>query len=109
MANLDTLMQRQQQQGITDLAASVKMEGELLCEGYLLKRRGLGQNRRRWFRLTETCLSYQDADGGDLIDRIPRKVISQIDQVPLLSPACPSSPPRASSFPPRASSSPIPS
>ena len=67
--------------GFSMLSTSQGMEGELLCEGYLLKRRGVAQNRRRWFRLTEQYLTYYDLDGGDVLDKVPRKVISSVERV----------------------------
>jgi len=43
-------------------------EGEtLLCEGYLRKIRGWGQNRTRWFRLTSKELSFWSKDAGELL------------------------------------------
>lgn len=40
---------------------------QLLCEGYLRKIRGWGQNRTRWFRLTSKELSFWSKDAGELL------------------------------------------
>lgn len=37
-------------------------EARLVCEGYLLKRRGAFQNRTRWFRLTTSEFQYFTAE-----------------------------------------------
>eukprot|EP00040_Diaphanoeca_grandis_P039490 m.259220 g.259220 ORF g.259220 m.259220 type:complete len:296 (+) comp37707_c0_seq1:260-1147(+) len=39
----------------------------ILCEGYLRKIRGWGQNRTRWFRLTNKYISFHTKDAGDRI------------------------------------------
>ncbi|XP_062512608.1 uncharacterized protein LOC134188459 [Corticium candelabrum] len=39
----------------------------LVCEGYLLKRRGPFQNRVRWFRLTTSEFQYFTTEEGDMI------------------------------------------
>eukprot|EP00039_Didymoeca_costata_P001382 m.52012 g.52012 ORF g.52012 m.52012 type:complete len:355 (-) comp10767_c0_seq1:227-1291(-) len=40
---------------------------KLLCEGYLRKIRGWGQNRTRWFRLTTSQFEFYSKDAGDLL------------------------------------------
>jgi len=54
--------------GILDMEHLQEEEGEqLLCEGYLRKIRGWGQNRTRWFRLTSKELSFWSKDAGELL------------------------------------------
>jgi hypothetical protein len=51
---------------------TVAMPGlRLICEGYLLKRRGAFQNRTRWFRLTTTEFQYYTTEEGELIASFP--------------------------------------
>lgn len=55
----------------------------LLCEGYLKKIRGIGQNRKRWFRLTETQIAYFTRESGSPISSLNRRDISSVeDQSP---------------------------
>ncbi|XP_065835446.1 uncharacterized protein [Oscarella lobularis] len=54
--------------------------GYLVCEGYLVKRRGALQNRTRWFRLTTTYLEYYTEEEGDLINSLPLSTISGVTE-----------------------------
>eukprot|EP00051_Salpingoeca_urceolata_P000643 m.35013 g.35013 ORF g.35013 m.35013 type:complete len:982 (+) comp10886_c0_seq2:109-3054(+) len=44
---------------------------QLIAEGYLLKIRGVGQNRRRFFRLTNKSFMYFTEEAGELLADIP--------------------------------------
>ena len=50
----------------------------LLCEGYLKKIRGWGQNRTRWFRLTTNEFSFYSKDAGDLLAQCPHDNIASV-------------------------------
>lgn len=50
----------------------------ILCEGYLRKIRGWGQNRTRWFRLTTQSISFYTKDAGE---RIASCLVSEIVSV----------------------------
>lgn len=52
--------------------------GDVVCQGYLRKIRGWGQNRSRWFQLTTKALSFYTKDSGERIASCLVKDISAI-------------------------------
>eukprot|EP00035_Acanthoeca_spectabilis_P024267 m.453084 g.453084 ORF g.453084 m.453084 type:complete len:278 (-) comp20434_c0_seq1:107-940(-) len=53
----------------------------LLCEGYLRKIRGWGQNRTRWFRLSGKSFAYFTKDAGELIGSVAVGEIESVKSV----------------------------
>eukprot|EP00050_Salpingoeca_kvevrii_P006256 m.288312 g.288312 ORF g.288312 m.288312 type:complete len:395 (+) comp11947_c0_seq1:115-1299(+) len=53
----------------------------LLCEGYLNKLRGIGQTRRRYFRLTNKRFAYFTEDAGELISMVLSDQIEAVADV----------------------------
>lgn len=54
----------------------------LLCEGYLRKIRGWGQNRTRWFRLTTKQFAFFAKDAGELLSSCARDGIKSVVDMP---------------------------
>eukprot|EP00118_Oscarella_pearsei_P002656 m.11165 g.11165 ORF g.11165 m.11165 type:complete len:223 (+) comp23036_c0_seq3:18-686(+) len=60
------------------VADSAPCQKTLVCEGYLLKRRGAFQNRTRWFRLTTTHIEYYTAEEGEPIASLALESILRV-------------------------------
>lgn len=54
---------------------------EMVCEGYLVKLRGFGRNRRRWFQLTSRDIAFYEHDGGALVAITPRDNICAVTDI----------------------------